>query len=62
MAWLIRHCAIILNRFSVNPDGRTPYQALHGKRASDRFVEFGERVYFYVPKKLNFKLDMGSND
>ena len=58
MAWLIRHCAIILNRFSVNPDGHTPYQALHGKRASDRFVEFGERVYFYVPKKLRYKLDM----
>ena len=58
MAWLVRHCAIILNRFSVNPDGKTPYEVLHGKRAPDRFVELGERVYFYVPKRLRYKLDM----
>ena len=58
MAWLVGHCAIILNRFSVNPDGKTPYEVLHGKRAPDRFVELGERVYFYVPKRLRYKLDM----
>ena len=27
--WLVRHCCTVLNRCSVNPDGRTPYQTLH---------------------------------
>ena len=58
MRWLVRHAALILNRFSVNPDGQTPYQHLHGRRAPDRFVEFGERVYYSVPKKARHKLDL----
>ena len=51
---------MISTRCSVNPDGQTPYQSLHGKRAPDRLVEFGELVYYYVPKKLRFKLDVRS--
>ena len=57
MRWMVRHAAIIMNRFSVSPDGQTPYQALHGKRAPDRFVEFGEKVYYSIPKKMRHKLD-----
>ena len=45
MGWLVRHCSSILTRFAVNPDGRMPYQVTHGKRAVDKLVEFGERVY-----------------
>ena len=58
MRWLVRHCSSILTRFAVNPDGRTPYQVTHGKRAVDKLVEFGERVYYYVPKRARFKLDL----
>ena len=32
MRWLIEHTANVLTRYSVNPDGQTPYQVLHGKR------------------------------
>ena len=58
MRWLVRHAALILNGFSVHPDGQTPYQTLHGKRASDKFVEFWERVYDSVPTKMRYKLDL----
>ena len=56
-AWMVRHAAMILSRFNVNADGRTPYQTLHGKRATDKLIELGEVVYFYVPKKLRHKMD-----
>ena len=58
MRWLVRHAALILNRFSVNPDGQTPYQTLHGKRALDKCVEFWERVDYSVPKKMRYALDL----
>ena len=58
MRWIVRHAALILNKFSVNPDGMTPYQFMHGRRAPDRFVELGERVYYSVPKKVRHKMDL----
>ena len=51
MKWLVEHVATIFNRCSINQDGQTPYFASHGKRPSDRLVEFGENVFFFVPKK-----------
>ena len=56
MRWLVEHSASLLNRFKVHGDGNTAYQALHGKRCSDKVVEFGEQVLFSVPKKLRSKL------
>ena len=35
MRWLVRHAALILNRFSVSRNEQTPYQTLHGRRASE---------------------------
>ena len=58
MRWLVRHTALNLNRFSVDPDGQTPYQTLHGKRTTDKFVEFGQRVYYSVPIKMRYKLEL----
>ena len=31
---------------------------MHGKKAADKMVEFGERVYYWIPKKMRYKLDM----
>ena len=39
--WLVEHTASMLNRFTTNPDGVTPYAALHGRNANDRQIEFG---------------------
>ena len=57
MHWLIEHTAYILNKFSLGSDGKTPYGRLHGKEGRERICEFGERVMWYVPKKLRSKLD-----
>lgn len=56
MRWLIEHTASLLNRFKVMPNGMTPYQALHGKRHDLKIVEFGEQVFYSVPKRLRSKL------
>ena len=50
------HRANVLTGYTVNPDGQTQYQVLHGKRSSEQIVEFGERVFYLVPKKLRAKL------
>ena len=55
---LLRNCCTIMNRFSVNPDGRATYQMLHGKRAPDRMIEIGETVYYCIPKRIKHKLDL----
>ena len=58
MAWLVKHAAYLLNRCQLGTDGRTPWGRLHGKEASERICEFGERILWYVPKKTQAKLDV----
>lgn len=47
-----------MNRFAVNPDGRTPYQTLHGRRSPDRMLAIGETVYYYIPNRVRHKMDL----
>ena len=49
--WLIEHTASIMNRFVIGKDGQTAYQRLHGRRAHKKAVEFGERVFYDIPRK-----------
>jgi len=58
MKWLIQHVASIHNRQTTNSDGQTPYEVRHGRRSRGRTAEFGERLLYYVPKKLRAKLDL----
>ena len=58
MRWLFEHAGSMLNRFTLNPDGVSPYAALHGRNCSDRHVEFGEKVFYCVPKRARSKLDL----
>lgn len=41
----------------MNADGRTPCEHNHGRNAYERQVEFGEGVFYYIPKRLRSKLD-----
>ena len=52
MQWLVEHAASLLNRHLCNEEGATPYEAIHGQRFKGKAVEFGERVFYYVPKQL----------
>ena len=59
--WLIEHSATTLNKYAVHGDGATlstAYEQLHGKKASEKLAEFGERVLFWIPKKRRAKLDL----
>ena len=58
MKWMVEYAAVILNKYAVQPSGRTAYHDLHGKKISERLVEFGEIVLHFVPKKHRHKLDM----
>ena len=58
LKWLVEYAAVVLNKYMINPSGHTAYHNLHGKRVSERIVEFGEVVLHYVPKKRRHKLDM----
>ena len=45
VAW-ISHSAWILNQYSLNNDGRTPWGLLHGREARHRRAEFAENIFF----------------
>ena len=55
--WLLEHAAGNLNRCSTTPDGMTPYQHIHGKRITLKQIEFGEKIFYYLPKRVRAKLD-----
>ena len=57
IAWLIEHTAFVLNKYNLNDQGRTAYGLLHGREGHERICEFGERIMWFVPKKLRAKLD-----
>ena len=57
MFWLVEHNANIITKYHVGTDGKTGYSNLHGRECREKLVEFGERVMFYVPRKLRAKLD-----
>ena len=58
MAWLVEHSAYVINRCKLGTDSRTAYGRLHGKEFPARMCEFGERILWFVPKKLRAKLDV----
>ena len=51
----MEHAASVYNRHLCNPDGKTPFEAIHGQRWRGRQVEFGEQVFYFVPKRLRAK-------
>ena len=44
LPWLVRHAGSILSRCQNCRDGRTPLERLHGKKPTQEFVPFGEKV------------------
>ena len=46
LTWLSRHAAFCLGRFSIQDDGRYPFQRLTGQKWNRPMVTFGEKIYF----------------
>ena len=57
MRWLVEHSVDIINKYAINKSGLSPHEELHGKKAAERRVEFGERVFYSTPKKGRAKMD-----
>ena len=57
-AWMVEHAASIHNRLICTEDGNTPYQSLHGQRYRGKLVEFGEQVFYFIPKALRSKMSL----
>ena len=51
------YTASILNRFVVGDDGQTAHQRFHGRRANKKAVEFGEKLFDDIPRKLQTKMN-----
>ena len=45
MKWLVEHAANTINRCALGPDGKTPYQRLHGHPYNGCSIEFGEKNF-----------------
>ena len=56
--WMTLHAASVMNRYVVGRDGRTAFQRLHGRRASSKAAEFGERVFYYISNNLKAKMNL----
>ena len=55
--WMVEHSVDILNKYTVNISGISPYEELHGQKAFERRIDLGERVCYHIPKKARAKLD-----
>ena len=42
--WLVEHAGCILSRCQKGRDGKMPFERLHGKKPTQEFVPFGEKV------------------
>ncbi len=46
VAWLVEFAAVLVNRYEVGHDGKTPYERLRGRSSKLLGLEFGEMVNF----------------
>ena len=44
LPWSVEHAGCLLSRCQKGRDGKTPFERLHGKRSTQEFVPFGEKV------------------
>ena len=51
MAWLVPHCADLINKLDLGADGRSPYERLKGKKYSGELTEFATKVLYRVPRR-----------
>ena len=60
MKLMVEHAASLRNRYSTTQTGKTPYEKHHGQKAHDKAIEFWERVFYFIHKKLRVKLHLKS--
>ena len=58
MIWIVDHAASMYNKTVCNDDGSAPYEVVQGQRSRGKLAEFGERIFYDLPKRLRAKLDL----
>ena len=58
MNQMFEHAASTYNRHLCHADGGTPLEPIHGQGLRGRAAEFGEQVFYFVPKRLRAKLNL----
>ena len=48
--WLVQHAGFAHNRFMVGHDGKTPFARIRGRNFDKEICQFGECVYYRIPK------------
>ena len=48
---------MLMNKYSINAEGKTPYEHMHGRKRNAKIVELGERFYDFLPETMRAKLD-----
>ena len=52
--WMVRHAGCLISRCRVQPNGRTPWEMIRGRKTNAPIAAFGEVIMFKIPKtKLN---------
>ena len=46
LSWLVEFAGVLINRYEVGKDGRTPYERSRGKKSKLLGLEFGEKLNF----------------
>ena len=63
LPWLVRHSGATLSRYQKGTDGQTAYRRLRGRPFNRTVTEFGECIWYYVPKSGHRgKIDARWND
>ena len=56
--WMAEYVGVLLCKYTIGPDGATPYDHLHGRRVTERLCEFGGQSLYHVPGKRRSNLDI----
>eukprot|EP00973_Karenia_brevis_P090589 12403341-Karenia_brevis.AAC.1 len=56
LQWIVVFVGMMLTCHEVGQDGRTAYYRLHGRQASIAVAEFGEQVFYRVPRTKSNRL------
>ena len=57
LAWIIDYAGILITRMRVGTDGKTAYQRLKGKKATNQVTAIGEKVLYMSNKKSGSRLN-----
>ena len=58
LEWCLEHAGLLISRYKLGKDGKTPHRRLHGRESKAMAVEFGEQIWqnpSVIPKPLGSK-------